>query len=101
MLTTFFQSALKALLMVATYVCRWASVRGAVPQPIVVMGVTSALLCARPRKRIWTALLSLIAMRTIGELIHGYVYGDEDWEDGLDDGNSNKAMGEAATDGSS
>lgn len=101
MLTTFFQSALKALLMVATYICRWASVRGAVPQPIVVMGVTSAFLCARPGKRLWTVSLSLIAMRTIGELIHAYVYGDEDWEDGLDDGNANEATGESAVDGSS
>jgi hypothetical protein len=99
LLTNFFQSALKALLMVATYICRWASVRGAVPQPIVVMGVTSAFLCARPRKRLWAVSLALIAMRTIGELIHGYVYGDENWEDSPDDRYATN--GDSSDDGSS
>lgn len=68
------------------------------PQPIVVMGVTSAFLCARPRKRLWAVSLSLIAMRTVGELIHGYVYGDEDWEDSPEDRNA--TTGESSGGGS-
>jgi hypothetical protein len=26
-------------------------------------------------------LIALISLRTVGELIHGYAYGDSDWEE--------------------
>jgi hypothetical protein len=45
------------------------------------MGVTTAALCARRGSRIQTVGITLLALRTIGELLHGYVYGDEDWEE--------------------
>ncbi len=80
-MTTFFNSSLRALLLVATYICRWASVRGAIPQPIVVIGVISGLISARPGYRLRTVLIALISLRTVGELIHGYAYGDSDWEE--------------------
>lgn len=86
MVTTFFNSALKSILLVSTYVCRWASVRGAIPQPIVVIGAASAFLSARPRFRLRALLIALVAFRSVGELIHGYAYGDADgWEDDYDD----------------
>jgi len=82
MVTTFFNSALKSILLVSTYICRWASVRGAIPQPIVVIGTVSAFLTAQPRYRLRTVLVALVAFRTVGELIHGYAYGDADgWEE--------------------
>lgn len=86
MVTTFFNSVLQSILLVSTYVCRWASVRGTVPQPIVVIGVISSFLSARPGYRFRTVLVALLACRTAGELLHGYAYGNEDWgEEGDDD----------------
>ena len=85
MVTTFFNSALRSCLLIATYVCRWASVRGAIPQPIVIMGVVASFLSARPRYRLRTVLVALVVLRTAGELIHGYAYGDTDWEEDHDE----------------
>ena len=84
-MTTFFNSSLRALLLVSTYICRWASVRGAIPQPIVVIGVISGFISARPGYRLRTVLIALVSLRTVGELIHGYAYGDSDWEEGDED----------------
>jgi hypothetical protein len=62
-------------------------VRGAIPQPIVVIGVISGFISARPGYRLRTVLIALISLRTVGELIHGYAYGDSDWEEaGKDEG---------------
>lgn len=82
MMTTFLHTTLQSILLVSTYVFRWASVRGAVPQPIVVIGVAASFLSARPGYRLRTVLVALVALRTAGEVIHGYAYGDEDWEAG-------------------
>jgi hypothetical protein len=78
-LTGFIGSVMKGGLMVASYLCRWASVKGAIPQPVVVMAVTSAALTAR--RRVNVVIMTLLLLRTVGELIHGYVRRDEDWED--------------------
>lgn len=80
MVTTFVTSALQSLLLVSTYVCRWASVRGTIPQPVVVIGTVASFLSARPRYRLRTVVVALLALRTVGELLHGYAYGDEDWD---------------------
>lgn len=73
------RSLFKGTLMIASYTCRWASVRGALPQPIVVMGVTTAALCARPKHKLSMVILTLLALRTVGELLHGYA--NDGWED--------------------
>ena len=81
-LTKLISSIMKGGLIFASYVCRWASVRGAIPQPVVVMAVASAIVSARrPRQRINMVILTLVVIRTLGELIHGYIQGDQDWED--------------------
>jgi len=75
--TTTFRTTL-ALLASAS---RWATCKGALPQPIVVCILSAAALSA-PRRRRWMALgVTLLALRTVAELIHGYVYGNKDWED--------------------
>ena len=80
-LVNLLRSAIKSSLLVASYVCRWASVRGALPQPVVVLGVVSAVLSSRRGGRIRAVIVALLLMRTLGELVHGYLYDDEDWED--------------------
>ena len=80
-MTSFLKTILKTILLVSSYTCRWASVRGAVPQPVVVMGVGSAAICARPRRRLQVVVFTLLAIRTIGEFIHGYVNGNNDWDE--------------------
>ena len=73
--------------------CRWASVRGAVPQPIVALVVGSVALSARQRRLWWTAL-TLCVLRAVGEAVTeaqgGSSYSgsyqqrgteEEDWED--------------------
>lgn len=80
-LLNLFESVFRSFLLVASYLCRWATVRGAIPQPLVVFGLISAGICARPRRRLRTIAITLLALRTAGELVHGYVYGEQGWED--------------------
>lgn len=83
-LVTIFRSVTQTTLILASYVFRWASVRGAIPQPVVVLGVSAAGLCVR-QHRLRAMLLALILLRTVGELVHGGLYGQDGWEDGVTD----------------
>lgn len=74
-------SAFKTTLALVSYCCRWASCRGSVPQPVVVFVLAASAVCAPRRKRLMTIALTLVAMRTLAEALHGYVQGNEDWED--------------------
>lgn len=76
-----FSTFFKSVAIISSYLCRWASCRGALPQPIVVVGMSTAAICARPRYRFKIVVLTLIIMRAMGELLHGYVYGSDGWED--------------------
>jgi hypothetical protein len=79
-LVKLFQSLSRAFLILASGIARWATVRGALPQYVVVLGVAAAGLSARPGNRLWVLGLTLIAMRTMGELIHGYSYDDFEFD---------------------
>ena len=79
--TTIFKSSFKTFLAIFSYLCRWASCRGALPQPIVVFLLAASALSAPKRRRLMTMGITLIALRTLAEIIHGYIYGNEDWED--------------------
>ncbi len=80
-LRTLFRSAS----LVAGGVCRWASVRGSLPQPIVVVGVAAAALSSRAGSRVRNVVLVLLTIRAAGELLHGYMYEDTDFWDPRDD----------------
>jgi hypothetical protein len=75
------KTVFKSFIAILSYICRWASCRGALPQPIVVFVFVASALSAPKRKRVMTAFLALIATRTVAEAVHGYVYGNDDWED--------------------
>jgi hypothetical protein len=81
------RSAFKASVSGASYLCEWASVRGALPQPLVVFSVITAALSTRARQgRLTTVIVMLLALHTLGEVIHGYQFGDKDgWDDDDDD----------------
>ena len=83
-LLNLFKAFFRSFLLVGSYLSRWASVRGALPQPVVVLGLLSAALSAR-RRRLRAVVIALISLRTAGEIVHGYVYGYEGWEDYDDD----------------
>ncbi|GAX14825.1 hypothetical protein FisN_29Lh031 [Fistulifera solaris] len=83
-LVTIFRTVLQTTFVLASYGFRWASVRGAIPQPVVVLGVSAAGLCVR-QHRIRSMLLALILFRTVGELVHGGLYGQDGWEDDTDE----------------
>lgn len=70
---------------VGGYLCRWASTKHTIPQPVVVFVVTSIGLSVR-RRRLLSMGLALLVLRTIGELLHGYAEDmwEENWE-GLED----------------
>ena len=80
-LTSLFRMAYKTSLLSFSYVSRWASLRGTLPQPMVVFFLATAALTAPRRRKIIAVALTLICLRTVAEAMHGYVYGDEDWED--------------------
>jgi len=86
-MTLTLRSAFKASVIGASYLCEWASVRGALPQPLVVFSVITAALSTRARQgRLTTVIVTLLALRTLGEVIHGYQFGDgEGWDDDDDD----------------
>ncbi|KAL7466370.1 hypothetical protein ACHAXS_006671 [Conticribra weissflogii] len=64
--------------------CRWAGVRGTIPQPIVVISVFASVVSARRGQRIVALLISLLGLRMVGEFIHGSLYGNEFWDDEYD-----------------
>ena len=78
------KACFRTVLVGMGYACRWASVRGTLPQPVVVMAVSTAALSVR-KHRIRAVVLVLLGLRTFGELIHGYVLGDDGWEYQEDD----------------
>ena len=65
--------------------CRWAGVRGTIPQPIVVTAVFAMGVSSRREYRTLSVGLSLLALRMIGEFIHGSLHGNEFWEDNYDE----------------
>jgi hypothetical protein len=87
--TNFMTSLLQTLFSTAatmtSYTFQWASVRGALPQPIVAFGVATAAVLARPRQRLATVLLTLVAFRTFAELLHATIYEDDNHDDWNDD----------------
>jgi hypothetical protein len=88
-----FRVTFRSFLVVASYLCRWASTQGALPQPVVVLGVSSAILCARPHRRLLVAGIALLVMRTIGEVLHGYTNGTYGWDEENDNENEFTTMG--------
>ncbi len=83
--TLFFKSAFQSSIALLSYLCRWASCRGALPQPIIVFVLAASALSAPRRRRLLTVGFTLIALRTLAEAAHGYMYGNEDWEDEYED----------------
>ena len=51
------------------------------PQPIVVFVLAASAISAPRRRKLMTVTLALVATRTLAEALHGYVHGNEDWED--------------------
>ena len=64
--------------------CRWAGVRGTIPQPIVVTTVFAMGISSRRGYRTLSLGLSLLALRMVGEFLHGSLHGNEFWEDDYD-----------------
>ena len=65
-----------------SYLCRWASCRGSLPQPMVVLLLFASAVSAPKGRRLFTIAFTTIALRTTAELIHGLKYGPhEDWDD--------------------
>ena len=80
------QTLLKSSGLLAGGVSRWASVRGSLPQPVVVVGVLSAALSSRPGSRIRNVFLTVLAIRATAEILHGYMYDDDEFWDPEEEG---------------
>ena len=79
--TTAFKLSFQYSIVFLSQVCRWASCRGSLPQPIVVFLLAASALSAPRRRRLLTVGITLIALRTIAEMLHGYIHDDWDEED--------------------
>jgi len=78
-MTSILYLSFKFFFVFLSSLCRWASCRGSLPQPIVVFSLFASLLSA-PRKKRWMIVgLTLIVLRTCAEMIHGYSH--EDWDE--------------------
>jgi hypothetical protein len=82
--TSLFVYASRSALTAFGVLCRWAGVRGTIPQPIVVAAVIAAILSSRGGQRVLSLALSLFAMRLVGEFVHGSLHGNEFWDDEYD-----------------
>eukprot|EP00546_Thalassionema_frauenfeldii_P000192 CAMPEP_0178937126 /NCGR_PEP_ID=MMETSP0786-20121207/25575_1 /TAXON_ID=186022 /ORGANISM="Thalassionema frauenfeldii, Strain CCMP 1798" /LENGTH=480 /DNA_ID=CAMNT_0020615645 /DNA_START=105 /DNA_END=1544 /DNA_ORIENTATION=+ len=69
-LTKFTGTLFRGGLLVVNYLCRWASVKGTIPQPVVVLTVLSA---AAQRRKVNTVVGTLLLLRIVGEFLHGSV----------------------------
>ncbi|KAL7522708.1 hypothetical protein ACHAWX_007386 [Stephanocyclus meneghinianus] len=79
--------------------CRWAGVRGTIPQPIVVVTVSAVVLSScRGQQRLLSLGLTLLAVRMMGEFIHGSVHGNEFWDDQYDEETHEWVMDDDADD---
>lgn len=83
-ITTLIRSGFQLSLALFTNTCRWASVRGSLPQPIVVFFTGTSLVLAPKGKRFVTTAVTLFALRALAEALHGYIYGRDGWEDDPD-----------------
>jgi len=83
--TNTLRSVAATSLAVASYLSSWASCRNAIPQSFVVFTLITSALTAPKKKRLLVLFLVLVALRTFAEAIHGYKYGDQDWEFGGSD----------------
>lgn len=79
------RSVIQSGTMVAGSLGRWASVRGSLPQPVIMVSIIASALSARPGRRIQTIVLATLALRMLGELLHGYMYDDLDFADDYED----------------
>jgi hypothetical protein len=88
------KSTFQTSLAILSYICHWASCRGSLPQPIIVFMLGASAVCAPRRRRLATMVVTLVAMRTLAEALHGYISGNEDWENDIyidsDETNSNQ-----------
>ena len=66
--TSTLATALQLSLLGAANICRWATVQGTIPQPFVVLSVLSTFLAAR-RKRFFVSTVTLLLIRTMGEVL--------------------------------
>ena len=82
--TSLFLYVSRSALTAFGILCRWAGVRGTIPQPIVVTSVIAAILSSRGDQRVLSLALTLFAMRLVGEFIHGSLHGNEFWDDEYD-----------------
>ena len=82
--TSLFLYVSRSALTAFGILCRWAGVRGTIPQPIVVTSVIAAILSSRGGQRVLSLALTLFAMRLVGEFIHGSLHGNEFWDDEYD-----------------
>ena len=82
--TSLFLYVARSVLSTFALLCRWAGVRGTIPQPIVVATVFALVVSSRRGQKILALLLSLLALRMVGEFIHGSVHGNEFWDDEYD-----------------
>ena len=75
--TLLFQATFKTALAILSYVGRWASCRGALPQPLVIFVLAASAVSAPRKKRMLTVGFTLLAIRTVAEALHGYVHGND------------------------
>ncbi|EJK59226.1 hypothetical protein THAOC_20580 [Thalassiosira oceanica] len=82
--TSLFVYISRSILTALAVMCRWASVRGSIPQPIVVTTAFAATASARSGNRLLALFLTLLGLRLVGEVLHSGLYGNEYWEDEFD-----------------
>ena len=77
--TSLFIYMSRSTLTAFSILCRWAGVRGTIPQPIVTTILFAVLVSARRGQRLFSAGLTLLALRLVGEFAHGSLHGN-DWK---------------------
>lgn len=80
-----FEALFRSIMVMASSACRWASVRGSIPQPVVALGLVTTGLCVPPRRRVPSLIIVVLLVRTVGELIHETFDGDWDDEQGSEE----------------
>mmetsp|Transcript_1368 Transcript_1368/g.2357 ORF Transcript_1368/g.2357 Transcript_1368/m.2357 type:complete len:110 (+) Transcript_1368:75-404(+) len=82
--TSLFLYISRSALTSLAILCRWAGVRGTIPQPVVVTTVFAMLVSSQRGQRMASVTLTVLALRLLGEFIHGSLNGNEFWDDEYD-----------------
>ena len=84
-MTSLLRNLWKVSIPALSYIFRWTSLRGTIPQPVVAFLVGMAAIAAPRNRKLMTIGITILGLRILAETLFDYVYDDDytSYEDDL------------------